>query len=158
MLLNQTLRVRFGHSLTNHNYADSHNTILIFGQQSFYFCMYPSLENPTTHIAIVLMIWMKRKKRNQRKFHKNYLIVSITFMPSIFTDFLIKIVNTTTCLPLANRKLSNLLKIQRPHWNLSSTIVDKFLEFILEPRDKTPPISKSFRHGTQDAKLVNFVS
>ena len=40
---------------------------------------------------------------------------------------------------------------------LSSTIVDKFLESILEPRDKTPLISKSFRHGTQDAKLVNFV-
>ena len=37
---------------------------------------------------------------------------------------------------------------------LSSTIVDKFLESILEPRDKTPLISKSFRHGTQDAKLV----
>ena len=93
-------------------------------------------------------------RRNQRKFRKNCLIVSITFTPSIFTDFLIKIVNTTTCLPLANRKLSNLLKIQRPLWILSSTIVDKFLESILEPRDKTPLISKLFRHGTQDAKLV----
>ena len=96
-------------------------------------------------------------RRNQRKFRKSCLIVSITFTPSIFTDFLIKIVNTTTCLPLANRKLSNLLKIQRPLWILSSTIVDKFLESILEPRDKTPLISKLFRHGTQDAKLVNFV-
>ena len=94
-------------------------------------------------------------RRNQRKFRKNCLIVSITFTPSIFTDFLvIKIVNTTTCLPLANRKLSNLLKIQRPLWILSSTIVDKFLESTLEPRDKTPLISKSFRHGMQDAKLV----